>query len=200
MMVFAPTRSGKGVGIVVPTLVSWDQSVLVLNIKGENWALTSGFRELALKFDPTALHLARFNPLLEIRLDLNMVKDVQNICTLIVDPAGRGFEDHWAKTAFDLLVGVLIFVLVCEFPEGVQPDRSLATVLGILSDGGVFREVTEASAEARAQAAAEKAAKAGAQGAAPKMPAHAVAEGAKKVLALARPAGEVWTCPALVDG
>ena len=187
MMVFAPTRSGKGVGIVIPTLVSWDESVLVLDIKGENWALTSGFRERvlgqrALKFDPTALDSARFNPLLEIRLDLNMVKDVQNICTLIVDPDGRGLEDHWAKTAFDLLVGVVIFVLVCEFPEGVQPDRSLATVLGILSDGGVFREVAETSAEARAQAAAEKAAKAGAQGAAPKKPAQAVAEGAKKVL------------------
>jgi type IV secretion system protein VirD4 len=187
MMVFAPTRSGKGVGIVIPTLVSWDESVLVLDIKGENWALTSGFRERvlkqrALKFDPTALDSARFNPLLEIRLDLNMVKDVQNICTLIVDPDGRGLEDHWAKTAFDLLVGVVIFVLVCEFPEGVEPDRSLATVLGILSDGGVFREVAETSAEARAQAAAEKAAKAGAQGAAPKKPAQAVAEGAKKVL------------------
>jgi type IV secretion system protein VirD4 len=187
MMVFAPTRSGKGVGIVIPTLVSWDESVLVLDIKGENWALTSGFRERvlkqrALKFDPTALDSARFNPLLEIRLDLNMVKDVQNICTLIVDPDGRGLEDHWAKTAFDLLVGVVIFVLVCESPEGVEPDRSLATVLGILSDGGVFREVAETSAEARAQAAAEKAAKAGAQGAAPKKPAQAVAEGAKKVL------------------
>ena len=187
MMVFAPTRSGKGVGIVIPTLVSWDESVLVLDIKGENWALTSGFRERvlkqrALKFDPTALDSARFNPLLEIRLDLNMVKDVQNICTLIVDPDGRGLEDHWAKTAFDLLVGVVIFVLVCEFPEGVEADRSLATVLGILSDGGVFREVAETSAEARAQAAAEKAAKAGAQGAAPKKPAQAVAEGAKKVL------------------
>ena len=187
MMVFAPTRSGKGVGIVIPTLVSWDESVLVLDIKGENWALTSGFRERvlkqrALKFDPTALDSARFNPLLEIRLDLNMVKDVQNICTLIVDPDGKGLEDHWAKTAFDLLVGVVIFVLVCEFPEGVEPDRSLATVLGILSDGGVFREVAEFSAEARAQAAAEKAAKAGAQGGAPKKPTQAVAEGAKKVL------------------
>jgi len=184
MMVFAPTRSGKGVGIVIPTLVSWDESVLVLDIKGENWALTSGFRERvlkqrALKFDPTALDSARFNPLLEIRLDLNMVKDVQNICTLIVDPDGRGLEDHWAKTAFDLLVGVVIFVLVCEFPEGVEPDRSLATVLGILSDGGVFREVAESSAEVRTRVAAEKAA---ARGEKPTQTRVAPAEGAKKVL------------------
>jgi type IV secretion system protein VirD4 len=36
MLVFAPTRSGKGVGIVIPTLLCWDQSVLVNDIKGEN--------------------------------------------------------------------------------------------------------------------------------------------------------------------
>ena len=78
---------------------------------------------------------------------------MQNNCTLIVDPDCRGLEDHWAKTAFDLLVGVVIFVLVCEFSEGVQPDRSLAAVLGILSDSDVLPEVAESSREARAQAA-----------------------------------------------
>src|ERR1019366_8781061 len=41
---FAPTRSGKGVGLVIPTLLSWPQSVLVYDIKKENWALTAGWR------------------------------------------------------------------------------------------------------------------------------------------------------------
>ena len=187
VLVVGYCRSGKSAGVTVPTLLNWDESVVIYDTKGENWESTSGFRaqrlgQRVLKFDPVAPDSARFNPLLEVRLDQNMLEDVQSICTLIVDPDGRGLEDHWAKTAFDLLVGVVIFVLVCEFPDGVQPDRSLATVLGILSDGGVFREVAEASAEARAYAAAEKAAKAGGQGAAPKKPAQAVAEGAKKVL------------------
>jgi type IV secretion system protein VirD4 len=104
ILVFAPTRSGKGVGIVIPTLLSWSESVLVHDIKGENWALTSGFREKVLKqrclrFSPSETDSARFNPLSEIRLDDNLVKDVQNVSTMIVDPDGKGLQDHWAKPA-----------------------------------------------------------------------------------------------------
>src|ERR1700735_1217319 len=45
VLCFAPTRSGKGVGLVVPTLLTWPGSCIVHDIKGENWHLTSGFRE-----------------------------------------------------------------------------------------------------------------------------------------------------------
>jgi type IV secretion system protein VirD4 len=41
---FAPTRSGKGVGLVVPSLLTWLGSAIVHDIKGENWMLTAGFR------------------------------------------------------------------------------------------------------------------------------------------------------------
>ncbi len=44
VMAFAPTRSGKGVGLVVPTLLSWTGSTIVHDIKGENWQLTAGWR------------------------------------------------------------------------------------------------------------------------------------------------------------
>lgn len=146
VMVFAPTRSGKGVGIVIPTLLSWEHSVLVHDIKGENWALTSGFRERVLKqrtirFDPTSPESARFNPLKEIRMDENLVKDVQNIATMIVDPDGKGLNDHWAKTGFDLMTGVVLFVLLFDWKSIGKGDgeRCLATVQGILSDGGPIR-------------------------------------------------------------
>jgi type IV secretion system protein VirD4 len=147
ILVFAPTRSGKGVGIVVPTLLSWDESVLVHDIKGENWALTSGFREKVLKqkcyrFSPAEIGSARFNPLSEIRLDRNIVKDVQNIATIIVDPDGKGLQDHWAKTGFDLLTGVILFVLL---EPSLAGKRSLSTVQAILSDGGAVRELAEES-------------------------------------------------------
>lgn len=176
IMVFAPTRSGKGVGIVIPTLLNWDQSVLVLDIKGENWALTSGYRQQVLKqrtlkFDPTSVDSARFNPLQEIRIDGNLVKDVQNIATMIVDPNGEGLKDHWAKTGFDLMTGVVLFVLLCEPPKGkTHVDRCIATVLGILSDGGIFR--------ADAQSAADAAAEQGKDG--------SVVEGARAVLSYIR--------------
>ncbi|KLB28752.1 hypothetical protein XEUV199_22815, partial [Xanthomonas euvesicatoria] len=54
--VTAPSRSGKGVGVVVPTLLNWQASVVVNDIKGENWELTSGYRSrigYVLKFNPT---------------------------------------------------------------------------------------------------------------------------------------------------
>ncbi len=145
VLVVGPARSGKSAGVTVPTLLNWDESVVIYDTKGENWALTSGFRaqrlgQRVLKFDPVAPDSARFNPLLEVRLDRHMLEDVQSICTLIVDPDGRGLEDHWAKTAFDLLVGVVTFLLLCDPPEVVPSfERSLATVLAILSDGGPFR-------------------------------------------------------------
>ena len=47
VLCFAPTRSGKGVGLVVPTLLTWPGSCIVHDIKGENWSLTSGFRSQA---------------------------------------------------------------------------------------------------------------------------------------------------------
>jgi type IV secretion system protein VirD4 len=146
ILVFAPTRSGKGVGIVIPTLLSWSESVLVHDVKGENWALTSGFREKVLKqrclrFSPSETDSARFNPLSEIRLDDNLVKDVQNVSTMIVDPDGKGLQDHWAKTGFDLMTGVIIFVLVSDELEDSQ--RNLSTVQAILSDGGPVRELAE---------------------------------------------------------
>ncbi|MBU3641002.1 type IV secretory system conjugative DNA transfer family protein [Polynucleobacter sp. Fuers-14] len=150
MMVFAPTRSGKGVGIVIPTLLSWDESVLIHDIKGENWALTSGFRQKILgqrviKFDPTDPGSARFNPLDEIRMDGNLVKDVQNISTMIVDPDGKGLVDHWAKTGFDLMTGVLLFILL-YYPKG-DPNRCLQTVQAILSDGGPIRKIADEQAK-----------------------------------------------------
>jgi len=122
ILAFAPTRSGKGVGLVLPTLLTWPHSVLVHDIKGENWALSAGWRQkelgsLCLKFDPTAGDGSSvcFNPLSEIRIGTDHeIKDVQNIATMIVDPDGKGLNDHWAKTGFALLVGVILHVLYAE--------------------------------------------------------------------------------------
>jgi type IV secretion system protein VirD4 len=134
-MVFAPTRSGKGVGLVIPTLLSWPHSVLVNDIKGENWELTAGWRDRelgshCLKFDPTSNDgtSTRFNPLEEVRIGTDdEVRDVQNIATIIIDPDGKGLNDHWAKTGLILLVGTILHVLYAE------PDKTLRGVAGVLS-------------------------------------------------------------------
>jgi len=70
VMAFAPTRSGKGVGLVIPTLLSWTGAAVIHDIKGENWQLTAGWRARfshCLLFNPTDLRSARYNPLLEVR-------------------------------------------------------------------------------------------------------------------------------------
>ncbi|MBC5826837.1 MAG: type IV secretory system conjugative DNA transfer family protein [Candidatus Eremiobacteraeota bacterium] len=136
VIVFAPTRSGKGVGLVIPTLLSWQHSVLVNDIKGENWELTAGWRHkelgsTCLKFDPTNNDgtSVLFNPLQEIRIGTdNEVRDVQNIATMIVDPDGKGLNDHWTKTGFSLLVGTILHVLY------VEPDKTLRGVAAYLAD------------------------------------------------------------------
>jgi type IV secretion system protein VirD4 len=70
VLAFAPTRSGKGVGLVIPTLLTWPHSTVIHDIKGENWQLTAGFRSKfshCLLFNPADPKSARYNPLLEVR-------------------------------------------------------------------------------------------------------------------------------------
>ncbi|RJE87196.1 conjugal transfer protein TraG [Paracoccus onubensis] len=132
VLCFAPTRSGKGVGLVVPTLLTWPGSAIVHDIKGENWQLTSGFRSRhsrVLLFDPTNPHSSAYNPLLEVRRGEWEVRDVQNIADILVDPEGSlERRNHWEKTSHALLVGAILHVLYAE------PDKTLAGVAQFLSD------------------------------------------------------------------
>ncbi len=132
VLAFAPTRSGKGVGLVVPTLLSWTGSAVVHDIKGENWDLTSGWRSgfaTCLRFDPTDASSPRFNPLMEVRKGAGEVRDVQNIADILVDPEGSlERRNHWEKTGHSLLVGVILHVLYAE------ENKTLAGCAAFLSD------------------------------------------------------------------
>jgi type IV secretion system protein VirD4 len=89
VLAVAPTRSGKGVGLVLPTLLTWPGSTVVHDIKGENWAKTAGFRaqagHLCFKFSPVEEgNSSRFNPLAELRLfTARDVSDAQNVADMI---------------------------------------------------------------------------------------------------------------------
>lgn len=132
VLCFAPTRSGKGVGLVIPTLLTWPNSTIVHDIKGENFQLTSGWRARfgpVLLFDPTDPASAAYNPLLEIRRGDCEVRDAQNIADILVDPEGAlERRNHWEKTSHSLLVGAILHVLYAE------PDKTLAGVASFLSD------------------------------------------------------------------
>jgi type IV secretion system protein VirD4 len=132
VMAFAPTRSGKGVGLVVPTLLTWPGSAVIHDIKGENWQLTAGWRSKfshCLLFNPTDARSAAYNPLLEVRRGPSEIRDVQNIADILVDPEGAlERRNHWEKTSHALLVGAILHVLHGE------PDKTLRGVANFLSD------------------------------------------------------------------
>ncbi len=127
VLVFAPTRSGKGVGIVIPTLLTWPHSTIVHDLKGENWALTAGARKrmghVCLKFAPASPDTdgARFNPLAEVRLRTpHEIRDVRNIAQMIMDPNGKGLPDHWLRAGVEGLTGFLL----AQVYEGRNPTLS----------------------------------------------------------------------------
>jgi len=132
VMVFAPTRSGKGVGLVIPTLLGWAGSTVVHDIKGENWQLTAGWRSRfshCLQFNPTDVRSACYNPLLEVRRGDAEVRDVQNVADILVDPEGAlERRNHWEKTSHSLLVGAILHILYAE------EEKTLARVATFLSD------------------------------------------------------------------
>lgn len=141
----APTRSGKGVGLVLPTLLSYPHSTCTNDIKKENWELTAGFRHragsLCIPFEPTSFGgksmdghkqqraTCQWNVLEEIRVDTEEdVKDAQNIAAAIADPDGKGMDDHWVSTSYELLTGLFLHMVYFE------RDKSLAGAATYLAD------------------------------------------------------------------
>lgn len=148
VLTYAPTRSGKGVGLVLPTLLSWPHSAVITDLKGELWAMTSGWRQKhaknkVIRFEPaTSIGSAQWNAVDEIRIGTDYeVGDVQNLATLIVDPEGKGLESHWQKTSQALLVGLILHSIyklnnegrVASFPNIdamlVEPNHTIAELM-----------------------------------------------------------------------
>lgn len=139
----APTRSGKGVGLVIPTLLAWNESVFVYDTKGENYAATAGWRRehagnKILRFDPAEPGSGcAFNPLDEVRFKTRyQVSDAQGVAALLVDTEGKGLESHWDKAAFAMLSGLILHALYKAEEVGRQP--SLTNVAEMLSSVGDF--------------------------------------------------------------
>ena len=128
------SRSGKGVGIVIPTLLSWKQSAFVYDVKNELGSLTSAWRSRfghVLFFNPTRADSACFNPLWEVRKGPNEVRDVQNIVEILANPDGsKQSPEIWDSTAGQFLVGLILHILYTAKDE----DKHLGTVRDKLLD------------------------------------------------------------------
>jgi type IV secretion system protein VirD4 len=146
VLAFAPTRSGKGVGLVIPTLLAWDESAVIYDIKGENWAKTAGFRasrgQLCFKFSPVEDGTSsRFNPLAEVRIFTPRdVSDAQNVADMIIRSGEDSpMERHWEDSAASLTTGMILHA--CYTAAAENRVACLADLSGLFTRPGVeFRE------------------------------------------------------------
>ena len=134
---------------VLVRVLDWRESVIVLDIKGENWALTAGWREeyannRVLKFDPTADNglSVKFNPLEEIRIGGSYeIGDLQNIAMMIVDTEGKGLRDYWEKSSFSFISGLILHT-IHKAQKEKKPYPNLTDVYKLLN-GEEIRDLLE---------------------------------------------------------
>jgi type IV secretion system protein VirD4 len=124
VMLSAPTRSGKGVGVVIPNLLNWPDSVVVLDIKGENFAVTAGHRaahgQAVVAFSPfdEGARSHRWNPLSTVRTSaLHRVGDLLAIGQVFFpnDGGSTSSEAFFNDQARNLFLGIGLYLL--ETPE-----------------------------------------------------------------------------------
>lgn len=138
LALIAPTRSGKGVGVIIPTLLNWLGSTIVLDLKGENWVATSSYRkkvlkQKVLKFAPYGLNgSASYNPLGSVRLGtMNETRDITLISNILMEPGAGKSKDHWSNAATSFLIGVITHVLYVQKKKGKV--ASLGSVVDFLT-------------------------------------------------------------------
>lgn len=133
----APTRSGKGVGIVIPNLLNYSDSVVVVDIKFENFISTAGFREQqgqdVFLFSPDGyseseearqkgiIRSHRYNPLHYVRRDMKYRdSDIQKIFTSIFPPKAG---DPWNDLAANFARGMTAYLMDLEENGEIKSDE-----------------------------------------------------------------------------
>jgi len=139
ILVFAPTRSGKGVSLILPTLVTTpEKSCVVLDIKGENYALTAGWRgkhggNKIVRLDFASPESHRYNPLLEIEVGTEReIAQAQNLAQIVMAKIDGKGDDHWTTKGRTLLSALVLHALHNAKDTGEVP--TLAQVGRLLSD------------------------------------------------------------------
>lgn len=132
-LVVGASRSGKGVGHVIPTALSWEGSLFAYDRKGEIWHITADHRKRfshVIYFAPTDRNTARWNPLFEVRKGDMEIADIQNIVGVLVDPLGAKAGDlsFWDLSASQFFVGLILHVLYTAPDE----EKNLASVRRLL--------------------------------------------------------------------
>jgi type IV secretion system protein VirD4 len=142
VLLFAPSRSGKGISCVIPTLLQWKQSIFVYDLKGENFDITAGWRakqgQRILRFAPSIPEESCcFNPLAEIPFGTD--HDV-SAATRIAEAVIRNGEEtpykHFEDAAVDLVTAGILHLGYLRRKEG-KNTVTLPDVLALYSSPGV---------------------------------------------------------------
>jgi len=138
-----PSRSGKGRGFVMPNLLEWRGSAVVLDVKQENWALTGGARvalgQKVYLVAPGSPSSHSWNPLDFIRPWPSRATDLMNLAASLIVVTDKG-ETFWAETARSLLAGVLGYVTDSATMEG---RRNIRSALRMFSADVGFKELLD---------------------------------------------------------
>lgn len=132
LLTLAPTRAGKGVGTVIPNLLTVPRSVLVIDPKGENAKIAGEARKrfgavhILDPFGVTGLPASAYNPLGRLDAEgLDLGEDAASLAeALVMDPPGQQSDAHWNEEAKALLSGLIMFAVAHED----QDRKTLATV------------------------------------------------------------------------
>lgn len=150
LLTLAPTGAGKGRGTIIPNLLDYDGSVLVIDPKGENAAVTARHRSTLHQvavLDPwgkSGRPTASFNPLSWIvEENENYIADAASLAEAIVVP-GRSGDNHWEDSARDLIKGLILYVAL-EADEDKRHLLYLREVLSYMPDTmkALFAEMGE---------------------------------------------------------
>jgi type IV secretion system protein VirD4 len=132
LLTIAPTRSGKGVGTIIPNLLTADRSIICIDPKGENTRITARARDLfgpVHVLDPfgiTGRTSSAFNPLISFDIaSMDIAEDAASLAdALVYEAPGETGETHWNEEARALIAGIILYI-VAEEPE---ERRNLATL------------------------------------------------------------------------
>jgi type IV secretion system protein VirD4 len=130
LLTIAPTRSGKGVGTIIPNLLTARRSVVCIDPKGEN-ARVCGRKRASYgpvhcldPFGASGRPTARYNPLDRLEAaSLDLAEDAMTLADALVFDQNEG-EAHWNEEAKALISGIILYVVCHDAPE----HRNLVSV------------------------------------------------------------------------
>lgn len=142
LTLISSTRGGKGTGTIISTLLSWKDSVIVFDPKGENFQKTAGYRSefsKIIRIDPSNPEYSHFNPLDFIRPRENLVSDAINFANIILPPNPSESQPYFANSARVIIALGILYVIFFE------EQKTLGQVYRVLTgaEGQRFSEMGE---------------------------------------------------------